>query len=795
MTARVLRRVLAMDGAEVRFRTASVARRLIERTATLAAPPRWRREELHARLKEPGSSLFSQARRALRRKDWFAAHELLAHHFATRLAAFPANAVALDRVAREIQQRFPDATAEARERARRIASGRYDLLGYSNVPYGVDPDWHLDAISGRRAPPDFWADVPYLDPALGDHKLTWELNRHQHWLQLGRAFRLTGDRAYYDRFVGELESWITANPPLTGTNWASMLELAFRSLSWLWALHFFSPAANTRDRFPWLVDLLLALERQLDHVKHNLSRYFSPNTHLTGEALALYVAGQALPELRKAGRFVILGRRILLEESNNQIAPDGGHRELSGHYHRYSTDFYLLAALVAARCGDDSAPALERTARRQAAYLRSICDDRGRRPSTGDDDGGQLFPICGRPSDDCRDTLSSAAVLLGDPALAIDGLAEETCWVRGEVPDLDVKRARWPSVVLPDTGYCVSRTAQSDHLLFDAGPHGFRNGGHAHADALAVILTVRGKPLLIDPGTATYTMDRAVRDRFRTTAMHNTLVLNGRPQSQPADPFHWTSQATGRLTLATVADGCDYFEGAHDGYLPSTHTRAVLAVHDVCWCLVDFVFSDSPLTADAHWHLHPMWRPEPLSPCVVALVHGDTNVQVVSSSPLAVLGPDEIRGLSDVSLAYGRIEPSHTLRAPLQGPAPLALLTYVDPASEAGRAATVERLDLTHEPGPGWYGCGFRIVTAAATVVLLAATQRSDRSLAAKSPGSIWGCDQLLTDGRAACTITHRTGRAEAVVVEGARIEARGGAAISGGARSQLIRTAVAQLA
>ena len=64
-------------------------------------------------------------------------------------------------------------------------------------------------------------------PAIGDHKIIWELNRHQHWLALGRAYALTGDARYYrgSSRAGELAA---ANPPLMGINWASMLELAFR---------------------------------------------------------------------------------------------------------------------------------------------------------------------------------------------------------------------------------------------------------------------------------------------------------------------------------------------------------------------------------------------------------------------------------------------------------------------------------------------------------------------------------------------------------------------------------------
>ena len=46
-------------------------------------------------------------------------------------------------------------------------------------------------MHGKRAPLVFWSDVPFLAPECGDHKIIWELNRHQHLLVLGRAFWLT----------------------------------------------------------------------------------------------------------------------------------------------------------------------------------------------------------------------------------------------------------------------------------------------------------------------------------------------------------------------------------------------------------------------------------------------------------------------------------------------------------------------------------------------------------------------------------------------------------------------------
>ena len=136
---------------------------------------------------------------------------------------------------------------EARDRADRVAEGRFDLLGYHDLALGSPPDWHTDAVHARRAPGGFWDAIPYLDPSSGDHKIIWELNRHQHFAILGTAYWLTGERRYRDVFVVHLEDWLRANPPLDGINWSSMLELAFRCLSWAWAVEFFSAGASGDD--------------------------------------------------------------------------------------------------------------------------------------------------------------------------------------------------------------------------------------------------------------------------------------------------------------------------------------------------------------------------------------------------------------------------------------------------------------------------------------------------------------------------------------------------------------------
>jgi hypothetical protein len=695
MRPSLLQRVAAMPASEIRDRVATTVRREAARLAHRARPAAWRREELADAL-VPWTAAIAAAVAHVSAGRADDAHHVLARHFASRPRRWVVAPLLRETVAGAIRARFPAAAADAVRRADAIADGRFDLLGYRDLRFrpadGADDaiDWHRDPVHDRAAPRRFWSEVPYLDPACGDHKIIWELNRHQHFLALGRAWWLAGHQPARATFVHHLAGWMDANPPLVGVNWASMLELALRSISWIWALETFvepidadGAPGSIDDGHPWIVDLLLGLDRQLRLVEQNLSTYFSPNTHLLGEALALYVAGRALPELRRAPVWSALGRRVLVEQMAHQIAPDGGHVERSFHYHRYTLDFYLLALTVARLTGDDPRPFAE-AARRLARFARTVADDRGRLARIGDDDGGQLLPICGRDSADAGDSLAVAAWLLDDPSLAIGPAPEEAAWMSAGSSAMRASRAPEPipSATLSDTGYTICRTARGDHLVFDSGPHGFLNGGHAHADALSVTLTVAGRPLFVDPGTACYTIDAARRDRFRSTRVHNTLTLDDRPQSEPAGPFHWRTVANGERLGWHPSAAFDYVEGAHGGYAPVTHRRAVFA-RAGCWVIADRVLGDGTHTAALCWQLDPRWAVTPAGdgwlrvsdgcgdPVWIASPQGDIEIVHGGDGDLGHIAP-----------VYGQVVPTTTLRVAHRGTAPFAIVTVVIEARE-----------------------------------------------------------------------------------------------------------------
>lgn len=715
MTRFSTERLRRLDLAELAWRGRAAADIARGRLTSTLRRPAWNRHELAGAL-GPGSAVAPVAA-ALRNHDWMRAHAALMTHYHERPARFVIAPAMREAVSASITARFPESARDAAARANRMIDGRYDVLGYRDLPFD-GRDWHRDAVHDKTAPRIFWSQVSYLDPSCGDHKVIWEINRHQHWMAFGRAYWLTGDERYRDECLTQLDGWMTDNPPLIGINWASALELGFRAISWIWALNFFSlPGHN--DPTPWSVDLLLGLDRQLTHIERHLSYYFSPNTHLLGEALALYVSGRAVPELAASPRREATGRRILSQEIARQVMADGGHCERSAHYHRYTLDFYLLALAVARLTDDPIADTFERACVRLAEAARILADDTGRLPHIGDDDGGTLFPIARRAVDDARDSLAVAAALTGRPDLLIGEIPEEAWWLlaheRFADSMLPLERPAPPvaarSSGLPATGYYISRR-DGDHLIVDAGPHGYMNGGHAHADALSLTFTRRGRPLLIDTGTGCYTVDARTRDRFRSTPLHNTLTLNAQSQSIPRGPFHWQHVANGSTRRWHTTRRFDYFAGTHDGYLPLVHARHVLMLHGDVLVVADCVANHAPaahglkaaqpeVSAAVHWHLDPAWAAA-MQPRGAVLQAGGESVELaIAGGAIAHFHGDHATGLGWHAPVYGYTEPTSTVRITRAGTVPFWIVSVFGLDS----ANTIHAVDF--EPLPTGNGLQF----------------------------------------------------------------------------------------
>jgi heparinase II/III-like protein len=505
--------------------------------------------------------------------------------------------------------------------AESIRRSRFDLLGYHALSFGEPPDWHLDPVSGRRAPLEHWSRLDPLDRGrVGDCKVIWELNRHQWLVSLGQGYRLVRDERYAETFAESVRSWQKANPVGLGINWASSLEVSLRLIAWCWALALFQGSrALSTELF---VTMLGGIAAHARHVERHLSHYFSPNTHLTGEALGLFYAGVVFPELRSAPRWRALGAQILVAESERQVLADGVHFERSTCYQRYTAEIYLHFSLLAARNGLVVPAAVTERLERMLDFLLAVRLPDGSMPQIGDGDGGCLLPLAPRAPHDLRGLFATAAVACRRPdyAGAAGGPAPEAVWLLGpsSVNTIEADVARTParplSTAFPDGGYVVMRSGWADRshqLVFDVGPLGCPvTSGHGHADLLSVQCAAFGRPYVVDPGTFCYTAAPEWRDFFRSSAAHSTVMIDGRSQAVPRGPFAWQSRPAARLSRWVTTSTLDVADAEHDAYGglsdPVTHRRRVLWVKPRYWLIVDDLTGTGQHEVELRFQFAPM---------------------------------------------------------------------------------------------------------------------------------------------------------------------------------------------
>jgi hypothetical protein len=326
-----------------------------------------------------------------------------------------------------------------------------------------------------------------------------------------------------------------------------------------------------------------------------------------------------------------------------------------------------------------------------------MMDVRGHVPMLGDADDGYAVRLV--PSDrfcPYRSLIATGALLFERPDLARKAgmLDDKTRWLMG--PDADERfnalltestQPYEPRRAFSQTGlYLLGsafETPSEVRLLVDAGPLGYLSiAAHGHADALAVLLNVAGREVLIDPGTYAYHTEPEWRRYFRGTRAHNTLAVDDLDQSHQAGNFMWTEHARARCTEINLGARTQQFTGEHDGYTrledPVTHRRIVTYDEpSATFIVTDELACAGRHTTTRHWHFAEDLEPhvDEDGTCTVRF-----NGYTVTLAPLEK--PDEVcvwRGGSAeqggwVSRSFGRKRPCTTVvwRAAIEGETRLA---------------------------------------------------------------------------------------------------------------------------
>jgi hypothetical protein len=567
-----------------------------------------------------------------------------------------------------------------------LLKGRFDLLGYRDLDFGNPIDWHLDPVFARQSPLLHWSRIDALDPSVvGDSKIVWELNRHQWMVALAQASALTGDDRYARHAVRLLLDWIDRNPVGRGINWSSSLEVALRLISWTWVLALLRHTSLLDAIAP---DILASIHAHATHVQRYLSHYYSPNTHLTGEALGLFYAGTLYPQFDAASQWRDTGATTLIEQAQRQITADGVYFEQSACYQRYTCDFYLHFLLLARLSGYDVPSTVRERLERAVDFLAAMTLDDGSMPSIGDADGGWLMPLARRSGDDARGTLAVAATVFDRADWTADGIDQpETLWLT----DCAAKRPQAidpapQSQLFREGGYAILRSGPHQ-VIVDVGPLGCF--GHAHADLLSIQCSIFGERCLVDAGTCGYTAEPEWRDYFRGTAAHNTVTIDGASQAIPAGPFGWQQRPAVTINEWQANDGIDIVDAQHSAYAGVTHRRRVMLIKPGVFIVIDNLIGQGRRSFELTFQFAPMEVALISSTTARATTPNGRSLWIMpfASTPLKaeiVTGRvNPIRGW--VSADYGQRTPAPALVYSAQTQLPATIVTVLQPQSSSNQ--------------------------------------------------------------------------------------------------------------
>lgn len=396
------------------------------------------------------------------------------------------------RALEEQGRREPGPRGWDHDRARIVAQALRSV-GPVDEPHSVrrrTDAWRRGSVEmlGERHPaPTTWLESP-PSPLWGYHLQYHDLLAEAAWVA-----DVDADTDLAQQIKDCLESWFSAWGR-GGTPAWDAYPISVRSVNWIRILAMSQIDAAMKGR------LEAALADQIATLRRNIELHLQAN-HLLRNAWALAIAPWCLSDPHGSA-WAIEGAKLYWRLLLEQVAPDGVHEERTPMYHARVLRDALEVIAVHDALGTDVPPECRARVATMAHALLWM-----RHPN------GALRLI--------NDSAGDHGIDLG----RLEELATMLCSARKGPP-----AGLW----YPPAARFVSvrDNERSDALFVDVGgaapPH---QPGHTHAGALGFELDIDGLPFIIDAGCSGYEGDEW-RSYFRGTAAHNTVMIDGRDQSE-----------------------------------------------------------------------------------------------------------------------------------------------------------------------------------------------------------------------------------------------------------------------
>jgi hypothetical protein len=296
--------------------------------------------------------------------------------------------------------------------------------------------------------------------------------------------------------------------------------------------------------------------------------------------------------------FYSSAKKILTSELEEQILDDGAHFELSPMYHQIML-FRVLDCINLLQNNlwknQELLPLLQSKAAIMLGWLKTITYSDGTIPLLNDSANG-IAPT--------SPDLINYAILLDIQTLL-----------------LPLSKSGYRKVI-NEKYECIVDVGNigPDYIL-----------GHAHSDTFNFELHIDSRPIIVDTGLSTYE-NNLQRNTERSTVSHNTVIMDGKEQSEVWGGF----RVARRAKIIHLHEEVDSIEATHDGYksINTFHNRK-FKFDEFCIHIRDTIHSSEKHNSIAFLHLFPNITPVlhdniiDIEVCTIILT-GHSNIEIIT---------------------------------------------------------------------------------------------------------------------------------------------------------------------
>lgn len=397
---------------------------------------------------------------------------------------------------------------------------QFDYLG-SGLMHMPKIRWHDDFKTGFS-----WKKgVYYLKQRSytkkgADIKVPWELSRCHHLLWLGEAYLITKEEKYAKEVVDEIEDWWAENPFLYSVNWTCTMDVAIRSVNWMYAVCMVLDSSVVSDEFVSAV--YKSLYQHGWYIYNNLERSIPhSNNHLFSDLAGLLFLAFLFKDTKRGGKWLKYTKTALYEEIRCQILPSGAQYERSVSYHRLMTEMVAASILLLKRQNETIPADIDYRMSSMFSFIEAYTKPNGLAPLIEDNDDGRFLPFIKR---DFR-----------DHSYLLKFTSAEMLFYTNAAPSIKYwydKR----SLLLSDAGHAIIRKDDAYLFITNGGFSKYEEGSsmrgtHTHNDRLSFELAIGEEDVIIDPGSYVYTPEPQKCIEFKSTYKHNTVCVDGEEQN------------------------------------------------------------------------------------------------------------------------------------------------------------------------------------------------------------------------------------------------------------------------